>query len=164
MAIGGGMVGGPRQYEGPTLGAVSVWKCPACGVENSSVFEDGCPSCGAGSAKARHVGHQPPPTVPRSATAPNAEDAAFAQWITAYPSVTSPQMRELLREAWRAAVAWARGTVIEIPATDDVPRVLVPRALLAKVIAVLDVTFDLPEEQQSDDLRFLIAQLKELND
>lgn len=44
-----GDVGGtPRQYTGRDSAPTAIkWKC-ACGAENVSRFEDGCPACGAG--------------------------------------------------------------------------------------------------------------------
>lgn len=57
----GGIVGGPRTYEGPGLpgGDWAPWKCPACAVENTGSIDDGCVHCGSGSAKPQHIG-QPP--------------------------------------------------------------------------------------------------------
>ena len=55
-----GEVGGDRHYQGAGLGEFGAWKCPACGKENTTQFEQGCPQCGAG-APGKHVG-VPPPT------------------------------------------------------------------------------------------------------
>lgn len=55
-----GEVGGDRHYEGAGLGAIAAWTCPACRTDNVSVFEQGCPSCGAGKP-GYHKGIDPPP-------------------------------------------------------------------------------------------------------
>lgn len=35
-------------YEGAGIGAIGIWKCPSCRVENTGALEQGCASCGAG--------------------------------------------------------------------------------------------------------------------
>lgn len=73
----GGEVGGDRHYDGPTLGKVTVWRCPACGVDNVSDFDagEGCQHCGSGK-KGRHVG-----VDPMTATAAARQATAEAQEI-----------------------------------------------------------------------------------
>lgn len=73
------------------------------------------------------------------------------------------RIRGILAEAWQAALLWIHTRPDEVPAA-IVDTIAIPRLLLLKVIEILDATYDLPEDQQSDDLRSLIAQLKELND
>lgn len=169
-----GLVGGPRHYEGPTLGTVGVWKCPACGTENSGPLEDGCGSCGSGTQKARHVGVPPRSPSPvagrRYNEAPLALDIndatahAFGQWMAPHRGQYSEQVERVLFEAWQAAIRWYQETLktemVETPAPD--PVVAVPKPLILKVIETLERTTDLPEEQQSEALLGLIAQLKEL--
>lgn len=176
---GGGVVGGPRQYEGPTLGHLGAWKCPSCGVENSGPLDAGCTSCHAGSAKPYHVGVQPPITREPAAEQQGAGDFAgvqskpaahgFDQWVTSREGAAKfpPALRALLLDAWNAAIIWHMQLTPIEPSAGIVPQpsddtLAVPRGLLNKVIEILEGTTDLPEDQQSDDLRSLIAQLKEL--
>lgn len=46
------------------LGDFGVWRCPSCGVEQTTPFDQGCPGCGAGKPGV-HVGA---PTVPTQQT------------------------------------------------------------------------------------------------
>ncbi len=50
-----GIVGGPRQYHGSETRATFKWTCKSCGTEHLTPFEDGCPSCGAGTAAQAEV-------------------------------------------------------------------------------------------------------------
>lgn len=161
-------VGGARHYKGQGLGPVGAWKCPRCGVENSGPIDEGCSVCGAGSARARHVGVPPAKVDVREPAPAQPIDQGFQQWVTPYASELSPRMHALLAEAWQAAIRWYQGRLKQElsvqPAEQDEPVVLVPRALLGQVIVTLEETTDLPDEQQSDELRTLIASLKELYD
>ena len=49
---------GPRHYTGPEVAAPALWHCPACGQENQSPLNAGCPGCGSGQP-GRHVGVDP---------------------------------------------------------------------------------------------------------
>lgn len=51
-------------YEGPETHVQPPWKCPNCKTEQTGRLEDGCVSCGSGSARARHVGIQRPTARP----------------------------------------------------------------------------------------------------
>lgn len=170
MAPQTGIVGGPRHYTGPTLGAVGVWKCPSCGAENSGAIDDGCTACGSGSAKARHVGVPPSRTAATKPTHLLEEalipDVAFGQFMVPYRGEFSPRVEQVLFEAWNAAIRWYQSTlrqqVTETPAEPEIDRVSVPKALLDQVIVTLEQTTDLPDGQQSQELIDLIAQLKEI--
>jgi len=103
---GGGEVGGDRHYDGAGLGAFGVWKCPACRVEHTTPFEQGCPNCGAG-VPGYHVGNPPPP--------PRADQAAPAGNVHAHgggqvhPSAAFTAVREDLDRGmavYAAAGAW----------------------------------------------------------
>ena len=161
-----GIVGGHRHYEGPTLGQVGVWKCPACSAENSGPLDEGCTSCGSGSAKARHVGvppsrPQPKPThLLEEALIP---DVAFGQFMVPYRGEFSPRVEQVLFEAWNAAIRWYQSTLKnDITEPTNVEKVSVPKILLDKVIVTLEQTTDLPDGQQSPELIELITQLKEI--
>lgn len=54
-----GIIGGPRHYDGPKLGD-GPWKCPACAAENVGPLDQGCTSCGSGSARPYKVATPPP--------------------------------------------------------------------------------------------------------
>jgi hypothetical protein len=181
-----GHVGGPRHYQGPTLGPLLGWKCPACAAENSGPLDAGCSSCGSGSAPARHVGVPP---KPRAGTLEAAFDfykvattaidhihgpelGGFDGWYNArYRGQFSPVIVEILKEAWATGIAWYREEMEGQAATppETVPEagiatVLLPKVLLNRVIELLEVTSDLPDGQQSEELLGLIAQLKERMD
>jgi len=47
MAVSPVDISGSRHYTRAEP-KPAVWKCPACGIENISIPEQGCPSCGAG--------------------------------------------------------------------------------------------------------------------
>jgi hypothetical protein len=164
-------VGGPRHYKGQGLGPVGAWKCPACGVENSGLLDNGCVACGAGSVRARHVG-VPPSRVAPSLQSPFLQpvDSGFQEWVAPYASELSPRMHALLADAWSAAIRWYQGRLKQelrggetaAEPTPTLTTVAVPRQLLAQVIQTLETTFDLPDEQQSNELIALLAALKEI--
>lgn len=56
-----GIVGGSRAYDGPRLGE-GPWRCPACAAQNTGPLDEGCTTCGSGSARGRHVDDPPPVT------------------------------------------------------------------------------------------------------
>jgi len=174
-----------EKYTGAGLGAIGVWKCPACAIENSTPFEDGCPSCGAGTAKPFHVD----PTVQRRqghsrlrgrpldengaiafepiAFEPISSEEAFSAWLRPHRANLTPKMEMLLFEAWQAAIAWFRSQDRTIAPststyTDRTDQVIVPRVLVGQIIERLEGMADLPDDQQSDELLDLIRQLKEL--
>ena len=176
-----GEIGGARHYTGATLGALGPWKCPSCGAENGGTLQAGCNSCGSGSAQPRHVGV---PQVVRGKgparigegtwdETPRVEPVhavftaeGFDDWFharTRGSSETFTRLRPILEEAWHAAIVWyvsQRPTVI---ATEppSVPTVALPRTLVEKIIEMLAATTDLPDEQQSDELLAIIAELRE---
>jgi hypothetical protein len=171
-----GHVGGPRHYQGPTLGPLLGWKCPACAAENSGPLDAGCSSCGSGSAPARHVGVPPKPRAGTLEAAftrePEPELGGFDGWYNArYRGQFSPVIVEILKEAWATGIAWYReemegqaATPPEALPETGIATVLLPKALLNRVIELLEVTSDLPDGQQSEELLGLIAQLKERMD
>jgi len=55
---------GSRHYQGAeSARSIINWKCSSCGANQVSRFEDGCPSCGAGTA-AQAAAAQAPPGIP----------------------------------------------------------------------------------------------------
>jgi hypothetical protein len=96
----------------------------------------------------------------------------FDDWVRSKGGVPT-EIENVLREAWQAAIEWYRTTLrtqppprVELPTNtivdDDPNRVRVPRILVQRVIVTLEVTFDLPEEQQSAELLAMIAELREI--
>ena len=177
-----GEVGGPRHYSGPTLGQLIMWKCVACGAENTGDLGVGCTSCGSGSAKPYHVATPPPvhqmpsPRQPLTLSVPGDADA-FEQWLQdRFGEEAAPTMiklRPILQEAWEAAILWYRQQMRATLVPNEAPSVattlpgsgvLVPSTLLKKVIDTLEQVFDLPEDQQSPELIAMIAELKELSE
>ena len=96
-----GEIGGDRHYTGAGLGTITGWTCPACRVENVSVFEQGCPSCGAG-APGYHVGEPPPPI-------PVAHTQRLADTLKLQTPAFAAVKRDLDqgREVYQAALQWA---------------------------------------------------------
>lgn len=97
------------------LGSFGVWRCPACGVDQTTDFAQGCPSCGAGKP-GEHVG------VPTSAAVPppigsffDLATHAFRQWLRQLDGlvieVTGADVspHQLFESAFLAGVAYARG-------------------------------------------------------
>lgn len=159
-------VGGSRNYKGPTLGALAGWKCPACGTENSGPLERGCTSCGSGSAAPYHVDTKPR-EVAFDTTTPILQpiDQGFERWLDDQAPGVPPNLRKLLFAAWQGGIQWYQGMLqgAERTPAQVGETISVPKALLERVIATLEQTYDLPEqEQQSPEFLALIAQLKEL--
>jgi hypothetical protein len=77
---------GPRTYTGPEVEAKAIWKCPACGSENTTALQEGCPSCGSGKP-GRHVGVDKVITAEERARllATAGPPAAPFKWVTAPP-------------------------------------------------------------------------------
>lgn len=119
-----------------TAGAVTAWRCPACGHDQVGVFEQGCPGCGAGKPGFR-VGAAPPRrqqevdrerrqqppvatpvTQPAAAVQPAAaaplgpspSRLAFEQWIAARPEWRAND--EVFWQVWDAA--WQAATTIPV--------------------------------------------------
>lgn len=174
-----GEVGGSRHYSGVGLGVLTSWKCPACAQENTGKLEAGCSHCGSGSQPARHIG------VPLRADLsisqsekPLSQQHAFLAWATdQVPDIPAgSKLFLLLYSAWKAGATWEAGArwreetdvynapVVLDQAAPSVATVPVPRSLVNRILDILDTTYDLPDEQQSDELRSLIAQLKELTE
>jgi hypothetical protein len=113
-----------------------------------------------------------PPPVSIDLAAPSTSiDAAFVEWLKPQQGEFSPRIEQVLYEAWKAAIEWYHSTQrtqprVELspePVVDEDPdRVKVPRVLVRRVIATLEATFDLPDEQQSTELLAMIAELREI--
>lgn len=58
-----GNVGGPRHF-GAITPQQAPWTCPSCHTKQTSRFEDGCPSCGAGTPEMNAAAQQPVPISP----------------------------------------------------------------------------------------------------
>lgn len=72
-----------RHFTEPTRRAIA-WTCPSCHAKNTSVLEDGCPSCGAG-ADARRPGVQPRPhDGPPPSAAPPPQVSDKEPWLVAF--------------------------------------------------------------------------------
>ena len=101
--------------ETPTrgLGDFGVWRCPSCGVEQTTPFDQGCLTCGAGKPGV-HVG------VPASAPAAQEfvggddETIAFLAWA-AHRGVTADAMTtQLIAGAFMAGVQYGRRTAVSV--------------------------------------------------
>ena len=85
----------------------ALWKCVACGTENSGPLEMGCASCGSGKPGS-HVG-VPPPAAPIAGAEipaghePTTVEAAYLRWLkTNGMKQVDPVVNELLFDAFQA--------------------------------------------------------------
>lgn len=91
-------VGGPRHFDGPGLGQLIAWKCPACGADNSGPLEAGCQLCGSG-RPGTHVGQAPPATAESAAIGEATDPSIVAYedwWFTAKPVFDREHFRTAL--------------------------------------------------------------------
>jgi hypothetical protein len=144
-----------------------LWKCPRCGTDNTGPLSDGCTTCGSGGAKPRHVGVQPPQRV-RITPVDDDRTEAFDRWMASHPPEWG-KLRQFLSEAWMAAWAEAQRAVEQRPAASEARVVIVPHAVLVRVIVKLQTVTDEivdrdgeAEAIQSEALLALIAELQEL--
>lgn len=145
-----GEVGGARHYDGPGLGEVGAWKCPACAAENTGPIDAGCVSCGSGSARARHVG-QPPPAAQVSKSpafqavkadmdrAADLYQAALA-WSGAHQQAS---LADAFVAGWQLAQAqFAAHAIAAPPVTADVATLAPEGKARRTIIAALEVFKD----------------------
>lgn len=130
-----------RHFEGAGLGT-GPWKCPACGVEQTSDPNDGCPGCGSGTAKAYHVGVQAAPTG--NDRQPSASiDAGWERTVAASASLAAARWAEQhpgapLAEAFVAGFQLAQGLTMPAPPVSvDVDRLAPDGKATRTIIAAL---------------------------
>ena len=110
-----------------TRAKVTQWHCPACGQDNISIFEEGCPACGAntGATKAKHVGADPRVEQPwnpqqRSAQveqepsqAPTGDaESAFVEFVKTLPAGLDRKIIGLLFQAFTAGATWGKSQAV----------------------------------------------------
>jgi len=147
-----GMVGGSHIYEGPGLGH-GPWKCPACAATNVGSIDDGCTTCGSGSAKPQHVGNPPPPVKP----------AADLHLTPAFQAVKADLEHGM--DVYRAAEAWvaAQGMGNVDPATAFVAGYqLATQQARAHTMTAPPVTADVAELAPAGKVRRTIIAALEL--
>ena len=146
---------GVGRYEGRGLGEFGAWKCPKCGVENTTPFEQGCPSCGGG-APGQHVGidyGKPAPAVkPAVFPSPGVDvvlrDAAEA-WVAQRPGVSAV---EAFLAGYLMARQQAAAHVMQAPpVTADIEQLAPEGKVRRTIIAALklfkdQILSDTPEE------------------
>jgi hypothetical protein len=103
-----------RHFQGTPRPVAAAWKCPTCGVENTTPLEQGCPSCraGADAAKAtvKQIEQQEAGTALYGERTPFAHEVA-PQWVreffltTVNPSYTTQRIAEI---AFNAGAEWAQ--------------------------------------------------------
>lgn len=167
------------KYRGPETEISAPWKCPACGIEQTSKFGTGCPSCGAGQPGV-HVGVQRPIALPaqeaRRVSIPSADlfftqEAALA-WTAEHPTAT-------LEQAFLAGYRLARvqheaHMMRAAPVTADLAQ-LAPagkprRTILAALLHFRDRLAEAVEEVSSGEwcsvveVDRMIEELQELSD
>lgn len=177
---GGVLKDGPRI---PGHSAVMPWKCVACGVDQVSNPDDGCPSCGSGTAKPYVKVDPPPPTPPLEQVRPHSAVKAEtggadapplpdfeAWWATINASLLTPY--GLARLAWTAGYQeHERRTMTAAPVTADTaalaPEGRTRRTLIAALEYFLTVVETNPEEVASGEwltlaeVKTLIRQLQQ---
>jgi len=92
----------------------------------------------------------------------------FDEWyVERFKDSPAPSLKNILAEAWHAAIVWyvsQKPTVVgtEPPTAEviDVDNVRVPRALIQKVIEIIEGTLELSE----DEIGIVLAQLRETLD
>lgn len=161
-------VGGSRHYGGPGLGD-GVWRCPACGSDNTGPLAQGCQLCGSGKPGRRAVVEDanvpPPPPDPLR----QGDHADY--WAELHPEVLS--IAEAYRQGYLDGVREAQAkTMRAAPVTADVAA-LAPEAKPARtIVAALEffrdqVLSETSEEIASgewcsvEEVNALITQLKE---
>lgn len=77
----------------------TLWKCPACGVENVSLIGTPCTSCGAGEV-GQHL--DPPPATSTVPTVLPEIAAAFQAWLHPLRGRVDDVQETLLFEAFKA--------------------------------------------------------------
>lgn len=154
-----------RHYVGSGLGEMLLWKCPRCGADNTGPLSEGCKSCGSGTAKPRHV------ELPHGASSGDLRTMeTFERWLLKKPPAWM-KLRTFLWEAWQAAWQTAGGVV---DVTGELGQqeervVITPHDLLRRVVAKLETLSDITHTEtgeygQSEELRGLIAELRELTE
>jgi hypothetical protein len=150
-----GIVGGPRHYDGPTIGE-GPWKCPACSAENAGPLDQGCRSCGSGSAKPYKVA-TPPPDLrldARPAPIPQADTAAIGlghyqiaeAWADAHPEATTI-------DAFIAGMRFAQtNTMMAPPVTADVAALAPEGKPRRTIIAALELFKDQVLRDAKDEI------------
>ena len=148
-------VGGSRHYDGPGMAAWAPWNCPACHAENTGSIDDGCASCGSGTAKATHVGVAPPSTTYTVKGPPIQETftatppvgvrmldlQAYAHaWLSARPEATA---HEAFIAGYEFAMQQAQArTMTAPPVTADLPGFSPDGKVRRTIIAALELFKD----------------------
>jgi hypothetical protein len=159
-----GMVGGSHIYDGPGLGH-GPWKCPACAAANTGSIDDGCTSCGSGSAKPQHVGNPPPPVKPAvdlhlPLPVPPQEhtvyprtgplDVIAAAWYGEHPTTT---IVEAFIAGYLVATAHARAhTIAAPPVTADLGTFHPDGKVRRTIIAALELFKDQVLRDAQDEI------------
>ena len=117
-----------KYFGGRTPSVDAPWTCPSCGAENQVPLKAGCQVCRAG-ADAKKVGSTPTQDAVRAAAPVPADPArpdayvptgaapaqgadaeqAWNSWSTEVCRITHVPDLDLLKEAFMAGIAWARG-------------------------------------------------------
>lgn len=131
----------PGQEEEPLT--LSVWKCPACGVENTSLLAQGCPACGSGRPGQHVVAQEAQPVI----VSPT--DAMFTAWMRHRHPDVEGWVETLMREAWHAGAEAAR---LETAPTDVLLGTAESRTLVAALRLFSDQVLRYnPEEVRSGE-------------
>ena len=126
--------GGGEMTRG--LGDFGVWRCPACGVDQTTPFEQGCPGCGAGKP-GEHVGVPPPPSATPAFEFVGGDEvsAAFLEWAKRRRLNADAVTTNLLADAFMEGVMYGRGTAPLAVHSVIAPTVYTAKGAAARTIA-----------------------------
>jgi hypothetical protein len=166
-----GLFAGDRHYDGPGLGPVSVWKCPACATENVGEIDQGCSVCGSGSARPYKA--TPPPADLKLPGLPTAEDHGRDARRAESPiagavggSIPGVAEIEAIAEAWvRAHDDWPlsdafiagyrfalQRTLTAPPVSTDLPDLSPEGKVTRTIIAALELFRDQVLRQAAEEI------------
>lgn len=123
MALGGP---GPRHGANvPQRGRPQVWMCPSCRTQNTSIIEEGCAACGAGTKEANDRAMREVQATHRVVD-PIELAAHVVEGIT--EDITDDELLRLttLTEPARTTILRALTALLDTPAeSDELPRAVI---------------------------------------
>lgn len=168
VTSGGALSGGIYRGREADLAEAAPWKCPACGIEQTTPFKFGCPGCGSG--KPGYKVTTPPPSIgdhppadPRpqigqqQAGTPFSRllDERFATWLSSQyePQFRATENEELLKAAFLAGWAMCQQHTMKAPpVTVDIQTLNPDTKGLRTIIAALELFRDQVLSQAEEEI------------
>jgi hypothetical protein len=160
-----GLFAGDRHYDGPGLGPVSVWKCPACATENVGEIDQGCSVCGSGSARpykvsgfdSRRGTEQEPPRTPQVAGETDTDHPSPAHLIdvvnAAHAWAAAHHHETSTADAFLAGYEFAlQRTLTAPPVSTDLPELSPEGKVTRTIIAALELFRDQVLRQAAEEI------------